>query len=74
MKGQCRANLTKSNASPSARWHIGSRITLDELEGNQELTMGTTQQDVQKRYQQELSRYQKQIEKTKKVLEQKKAA
>jgi hypothetical protein len=36
--------------------------------------MATPQQDVQKRYQQELTRYQKQIEKNKKVLGQKKAA
>lgn|GEM_PF-3345147 len=32
------------------------------------------QQDVQKRYQQELSRYQKQIQQTKKLLGKKKAA
>ena len=36
--------------------------------------MGTKENEVQKRYQQELSRYQKQIEKTKKLLGKKKVA
>ncbi len=60
---------------PTTRWTTGEGSGGLEPKEVERKDMETRQQqDVQKRYQQELSRYQKQIQQTKKLLGKKKAA